>query len=186
MNTFTAQELADFYQQVADGGEIEVSLIVSRHFEGYKGGPNLSCLKDSFSIKPTKKVINLSVLIDSQIDCEFFATVIEEWIPFGALDVINELGYEPKWSDEIFGHYGKCRPRMNHIHAWQSGECPLPEGFEVKVWYRDDLRYPDTLVNSGVYTNTGWVHRNNGRDIIHFQVLRVAEGYVMPYDKESE
>ena len=68
---------------------------------------------------------------------------------------------------------------MNHKHAWQGGECPLPEGFEVKVWYRDDLRYPDTLMNSGVYTNTGWVHRNNGRDIIAFEVLGVADDYVI-------
>ena len=75
------------------------------------------------------------------------------------------------------------QPRRNHKQSWQGGECPLPEGFEVKVWYRDDSRCTDTLMNSGMYKNTGWVHRNNGRDIIAFEVLGVVDGYVMPWEQ---
>ena len=129
--------------------------------------------------KPTKKTIDLSVLIDSQIDCEFSEGI--SWF-FSTLKHHSNGVY----MDVTSSVWDKCKPRMNHKHAWQGGECPLPEGFEVKVWYRDDSRCTDTLLNSGVYTNTGWVHRNNGRDIIAFEVLGVADGYVMPWEVSDD
>ena len=70
MNTFTAQELADFYQKVADGGEIDYTLMPKDCFGHPENGPHMGCSKDMWRIKPTKKVIDLSVLIESGIDCE--------------------------------------------------------------------------------------------------------------------
>ena len=64
MNTFTAQEIADFYQQVADGGEIcyyshNLWVLCPCNTRG----PKIGSPKDVWRIKPTKKVIDLSVLI---------------------------------------------------------------------------------------------------------------------------
>ena len=117
-NTFTAKELPDFYQKVADGIEAE-----------YR-----NCLNKQ-RIKPAKKVIDLSVLVKSGIDCEF--------------------------RDDI-------------------GECPLPEGFEVKVWLRGD-----TLPKICVFLD--WVlQKHSSKDIIAFEVIGIADGYVMPWEQDND
>jgi hypothetical protein len=65
MNTFTAQELADFYQKVADGGEIEyLDSSKEREWLDAFGGPDIECNRDQWRIKPTKKIIDLSVLTE--------------------------------------------------------------------------------------------------------------------------
>jgi hypothetical protein len=175
MNTFTSQELADFYQKVADGGEIGFRHTTLGEFNPALVGPCLHSSTQDWRIKPTKKVIDLSVLIESGIDCEFSDDGIESRI--GKLLSIKEDGtfISEDWV------WSSCRPRMNHIHAWQGGDCPLPEGFEVKVWLRGGLveervsvaelqwSHPITDINSG---------------IIYFEVLGLADGYVMPWEGE--
>ena len=77
VNTFTVQELADFYQKLADGSRIDYALLPKDSFGFPENGPHLGCSKDVWRIKPaepTKKVIDLSVLIESGIDCEFSDT----------------------------------------------------------------------------------------------------------------
>jgi len=189
-NTFTAQELADFYQKVADGGEAEFNKgITIKDWRITDYGPSNGSVRQDWRIKPTKKVIDLSVLIDSQIDCEF-KDDISERITIGKLQSVYDWyisdEYPYKTGNSRADGYGQCQPRRNHKHAWQGGECPLPEGFEVKVWYRDDSRCTDTLMNSGVYKKTGWVHKIYGRDIIAFEVLGLADGYVMPWEKDND
>ena len=59
-NTFTAQELSDFYQKVEDGYIIECrpyNLALWKTQEE-PNGPNLKCCKDNWRFKPTKKVID--------------------------------------------------------------------------------------------------------------------------------
>jgi hypothetical protein len=126
-------------------------------------------------MKPTKKVIDMSALING-IDFEFSD---DDGVDsrFGKLIGIKEDGTF-RSEDWV---WDRCRPRMNHIHAWQGGDCPLPEGFRVKVWYRDGstgdagdadklkLRWSCEVVNS---------------DVIQFEVLGLADGYVMPWESE--
>tara|TARA_R110000737_G_scaffold230712_3_gene244231 strand:- start:1595 stop:2122 length:528 start_codon:yes stop_codon:yes gene_type:complete len=167
MNTFTAQELADFYQKVADGGEIQY-LGSSKEGEWLDafGGPGIECNRDQWRIKPAKKVINLSVLIDSQIDCTH--------------DLLE--GYGPldnSWTEESLCE-ARVVPRTKYIHAWQGGECPLPEGFIVRVYWRND-EYPPCEVMPNEVT---WDTDGDHSDIVHFEVLRVADGYVMPWEQE--
>tara|TARA_R110000822_G_scaffold181346_1_gene321102 strand:- start:1075 stop:1326 length:252 start_codon:yes stop_codon:yes gene_type:complete len=83
---------------------------------------------------------------------------------------------------------------MDHIHAWRGGECPLPEGFEVLVVRRDESQ-------SGVMNveSVNWNHvdrrprhicegmsvsNSGGADIMAFEVLGLADGYVMPWEQE--
>jgi len=176
MNTFTVQELADFYQKLADGSKIDYALLPKDSFGHPENGPHLGCSKDLWRIKPTKKVIDLSVLVESGIDCEFSDGC------FDHLKDVSVLTYI-KTTDDVDLSYNKCRPRMNHIHAWQGGECPLPEGFKVKVWYRDgstgDAGDADKL-------KLRWSCESVNSDIIQFEVLGLADGYVMPWEQELE
>ena len=96
-NTFTAQELVEFYQKVEDGFIIEYRPynLALWQTQEEPNGPNLKCRKDNWRIKPTKKVIDLSVLIDSQIDCEFYDELDfdEEQLRIGFLTSIDCSGY---------------------------------------------------------------------------------------------
>ena len=55
-NKFTVQELADFYQKLADGSKIDYALLPKDSFGHPENGPHLGCSKDVWRIKPTKKV----------------------------------------------------------------------------------------------------------------------------------
>ena len=182
MNTFTAQELADFYQKVADGGEIEYDSMPHGWLPSWVS-PCLSSVRQDWRIKPTEQVIDLSVLIESGIDCEFSDDC---WQAHSYIDILTDIdrnAVHPYTTDDVDLSYNKCRPRMNHIHAWQGGECPLPEGFKVKVWYRDgstgDAGDADKL-------KLRWSCEAVNSDVIQFEVLGLADGYVMPWEQDND
>ena len=68
MSTFTAQELADFYQKVADGGEIEYDALPDGWLPSW-GGPDIRSDGRYWRIKPTEKVIDLK-LVDARASYE--------------------------------------------------------------------------------------------------------------------
>ena len=171
-NTFTAQGLADFYQKVADGGEAQLK-IDEEWANLFVGGPSLGSSNAKWRIKPAKKVIDLSVLIDSQIDCEFKDKGAKNWRVSKAFIGLHQ---ESLYGTESGDFFEQCRPRMNHKHAWPEGECPLPEGFEVKVWFRSGG-------HTVVTTRSGNYWGING-DTMCFEVLGLADGYVMPWESE--
>ena len=171
-NTFTAQGLADFYQKVADGGEAQLK-IDEEWANLFVGGPSLGSSNAKWRIKPAKKVIDLSVLIDSQIDCEFKDKGAKNWHVSKAC---KGLYQESLYGTESGDFFEQCQPRMNHKHAWLGGECPLPEGFEVKVWFRSGG-------HTVVTTRSGNYWGING-DTMCFEVLGLADGYVMPWESE--
>ena len=181
-NTFTAQELADFYQKVADGGEVEFRAnCTDKQWFSASGSPCLSSVRQDWRIKPTKKVIDLSVLIDSQIDCEFYDELDfdEEQLRISFLTSIDCSRYPYSLGCDV---YSFCRPRMNHKHAWDGGDCPLPEGFKVKVCMRDNSVRGDMCS----HFNWKWSYKAAGSDIIQFEVLGLADGYVMPWEQDNE
>ena len=181
MNTFTAQELVSFYQQVADGGDVEVNLIHGGlSAEGWaqvNHGPNMESIVSYWRIKPAKKVIDLSVLIESGIDIEFSLDG-EVWY----VDGLNRILYEG-YSGKEYAEWKYCRPRMNHIHAWQGGECPLPEGFRVKFWWRSG---EEGDAGDAFYLGLRWSNEKRESDIIQFEVLGLADGYVMPWEQDHD
>ncbi len=80
------------------------------------------------TIKPKPKKIDMSVCIESGIDCEFWDN-----------DCPIPIDYTIAKIKDMEVNYDNCRPRMNgHIHASPTGwdKCPLPEGFTVIVWDR--------------------------------------------------
>ena len=125
--------------------------------------------------EPAKKVIDLSVLIESGIDCEFSDSGDKNW----HINKVAEGIYQGSlYSTELGEYFEQCRPRMNHKHAWPEGECPLPEGFEVKVWFRSGG-------HTVVTTRSGNYWGING-DTMCFEVLGLADGYVMPWEVSDD
>ena len=173
MNTFTAKELADFYQKVADGGEIEYKLLPKDCFGYPENGPHMGCSKDAWRIKPTNKVIDMSSLIDG-IDCQFKDLDADSWVigklkdvapvPDKSLRFWKQQGDSGCW-------YDKCRPRMHHIHAI------AVEDFEEAGNIREKL------------TTAGFVFSFYTFDCIDRCIILLwdfglADGYVMPWVKD--
>ena len=52
----------------------------------------------------------------------------------------------------------------------------------VEVWYRDDSVRGDMCS----HFNWKWSYKAAGSDIIAFEVLRKATGYVMPWEQDDE
>ena len=130
--------------------------------------------------KPLKEPVDLSVLIESGIDCEFWddgSTL--KWI--GKLEQIFVGSTEP-YCNEI-DCYDYCRPRMNHIHAWQGGICPLPKGVIVKVWFRQRNDTDNTDI--GPVSNYRWSNMNVYSDIIQFKVIGLEDNYCWPWELEK-
>ena len=179
-NTFTAQELADFYQQVANGDEMEFRS-TAKGWSSSWVSPCLASVRQDWRIKPTKKVIDLSVLIDSQIDCEFKNHIGERTTIGKLLEITDDAAIYPYITgNSANNYYAQCQPRIHHIHAWQGGECPLPEGFEAKVWLRGD-----TLPK--ICVRLDWVlQKHSSKDIIAFEVIGIADGYVMPFSVKDK
>lgn len=126
--------------------------------------------------KPKKKVVDLSVLIASGIDVE--VSVSDRWRT-GKLESIVNGYYLIEGNSRGLA---KCRPRMNHIHAWQGGECPLPEGLLVRVYFRN----ANNKVGLATDFKDLWYLNAalDDNDIIAFEVLGLAEGWQWPWEGE--
>lgn len=145
---------------------------------------------DSFvyRIKTTKKPVDLSVLIGSGIDCEFSVATnfhYEKTLDGGMIATriakLASITQNNRFHCANGIHSPYCRPRMNHIHAWQGGECPLPEGFVVKPYYRDPNVDP-IAKEAGVLR---WRRDHRAKecyDIIAFEVIGLADGYCYPWE----
>ena len=185
MNTFTAQELVEFYQKVEDGSIIEYRPynLALWQTQEKPNGPNLECRKDNWRISPTKKVIDLSVLIGSEVLCVFF----DPSTPSSTTGKLKEVRGSAYVSNNINSsgrpEYARaCKPLLNHKHAWQGNKCPLPEGFMVKVWYRGGGESVRPIASgNGLY----WAWNYKPSDIIAFEVLGLADGYVMPWEQDK-
>jgi len=163
MNTFTAQDMKDYGRYVANLD----SAMLSPNFEKW--------CKERF--EPTKKVIDLSVLIESGIDCEFSnSDRFDLAIRRSLVGILRNGNLEC----EMGTIWKYCRPRMNHTHAWQGGECPLPEGLLMAFWFRGDSYMITTN-----YMIMSWTNEGEASGIIAFEVLGLADGYVMPWESES-
>lgn len=182
MKTFTAQELADFYKKVADGGLVEFSYTGTQREESHpESSPHMGSYVEQWRIKP-KKPVDLSVLIDSSIDCEFWDDADQKFPVIGKLTELGNPCISYKYVDVDGMDYKYCRPRMNHVHAWQGGECPLPDGLRVKVFYQNPHIEP-AIYEVGSY-NLTWHWYGTESDIIAFEVVGLVDGYCWPWEME--
>ena len=144
-------------------------------------GPYVSSDLDRWRRKPKLIPVDLSVLIESGIDCEFSNETPEFRYSIGKLSAINRVD-EYLMSDNSGGlkPFDKCRPRLNHIHAWQGGKCPLPKGLKIHIYYREK---GNTLIHDYKVENRWeWRLSDKDSDIIHFEILGLADGYCWPWE----
>lgn len=129
-------------------------------------------------IKPTKKPIDLAVLIQSGIDCEFWD---------GSIGVLSEISCGSQYHRRIgstagYTPYSTCKPRMGEFwYSWQGGECPLPEGLVIEIQTRNNGKYGAKVKPF----NFRWNHDGSPSDVIAFKVIGLAEGYCWPWESES-
>jgi len=114
------------------------------------------------------------------IDCEVWDRDASCWYLAGALYGLDD---KPRcYYNASHQESDKCRPRMNHWHSWQGGECPLPEGLVVEVLRRG---VPGNLTYDGYSGLLGWEHQLemnslSFRDIIAFKVTGTSNTHCMP------
>ena len=191
MDKFTAADLVAFYQKVADGGEVQMySETGAVWFTTKELSPHLGGCRSEWRVRPTKKVIALSVLIQSGIDCEFKDLDNDSWV-VGKLTSLstNAAGCFRyyKQQDTSGCWYAKSRPRMKHTHAWRGGPCPVPEGFKVKLHIRGgDAQYHTIQRGEKSPVGVYWTCPAGAGSIESFEVIGVADGYVLPWDSGTE
>lgn len=134
---------------------------------------------DSVRLKPPPPTpVDLSVLVESGIDCTFSADGVNpEYV--GALDGINGATHAHLYRDGGESHK-YCTPRMDdHWHAWNGGDCPLPGGLNIEV-RRHGM--PGEYERTTAY---GPVKCEFKSSIYAFKVTGLADGYCWPWDTES-
>ena len=121
--------------------------------------------------KPVKKkIIDLSPLIESGIDCEFWN---EDAAPFKHISKLKLIFRSPINSPDYLSSndypWEKCRPRMNQKMC-HDGSKPI-EGFVVRV-YLDSVT--STVVNTSDNSKVIW------SDVRAIEYLWVENGYALP------
>ena len=185
-------KLTELAKAVEDGKQIEV--YNGSEWQPEKGAQALYDHADGFSsdyrVKPEKKPIDMSVLIQSGIDCEFWSKLdIGKHIgKLSRTQTTTGIGQEYLKSDGSGGLkiYTRCSPRMgDHWHSWQGGECPLPEGLIIKT----RLRCRGKSIKEFKHINTlrwHWDHPEwDDTDIIAFKVIGLAEGWAWPWEMDQ-
>jgi len=176
MSKFTAAQLVELAEAVYAGAELEHLTDSGWTVLGTKA-ETIDALLHSWRIKPAKKIIDIAHFIKSGIDCEFSDSGVFEQI--GSLIGIKEAWAQKYCRSSAVG-WRHCRPRMNHKMYHDGGECPLPEGFVVKFYFRDG----ESLTNVK-YKNARWYLCQEGRDIIGYEVLGLADGWAYPWECEE-
>ncbi len=133
----TIKTLVELAQAIEDGKDIEY--LCSNLWTGFQhcghGFHRIhhDVLKGKLRIKQEPKKIDLSFLVGSGVDCEFFDEPIMESPKFvGRLIGMSDDGsqYHTEYGDQ----YYFCRPRMNHWHS---------------VYNLKDLSFHQVLENAG-------------------------------------
>jgi len=181
-----AKWLADYWLQVADGGVMQShqyipAKITELDWHDSSDGPNMLSNPEHWRIKPRLIPVDMSVLVDSGIDCEFYHGDSERVIGklCGVGDTYDGI-YRRSLGRGCVAH-SHCQPRMNHVHVWLGGDRPLPDGVMVKVWTRGG----GGDSGGGQCSARTWHHSNNVGDIVAFEVLGLAPGYCWPWEQSS-
>jgi len=137
-------------------------------------------LNDQF--KPEKKIIDLSTMIDSDIDMEFTNLIDFEIQPYHS--AIGRLtGFDISTNNNYAIHNGinkfsKCRIRQKYWHSWNGGKRPIPEGLAGAIRLRNKsiayLNTTDKWEHDGVLTDC---------DIIAFWIDGTANDYKYEWEK---
>jgi len=129
------------------------------------------CLHQSrishFKLKPKKKIIDLSMMVGSDIDMEVSYTN-----DFSRAEIIKYNIHTAQNAN--------FRIRQDHWHSWQGGDSPLPEGLDIRLLSRNG---DDTKASNSKYINFRWEHGFID-DIIAFKVIGTADNARYEWQEE--
>lgn len=158
------KELAEFYARAAAMKDPVMK------FDGRLTGnigPGISGSITRWTVEERQP--DFQCLIDSGIDCEFSDNLEKKWY-VGKLKRVSCRGVYVAHDDSI---WERCRPRLNHPHAWiakEDSKCPVPEGYQIKAYFGDP-----NIKSSGYATKYDWTSSAGHRRILAFEVLPKAE-----------
>jgi len=114
------------------------------------------------------KKIDMSVCIESGIDCEFTDNERFYNSTISKLTKSNII----YWTEK---NKKQCRPRMNHIHASPTGwdKCPIPKGFNIKIYWVTSQYMPLACEEFSTY----YEMERSWSNIVMFEVTGIAEGW---------
>jgi len=173
MSKFTAAQLEEHYGYRARGYKAEYN---SGAWFDTDGGPDFNSNTENWRIKPAKKIIDMSHLIKSGIDCEF-SDDAKVW----GISQLDDVVHGGAFLDTRWIPWEHCRPRMNHKMFHDGGDCPLPEGFKVMPIYRD----PALSVLPVHASEEIWVSCNLPYEVIGYEILGLADGWAYPWENNQ-
>lgn len=127
-----AQYLASFYDKLAENNNGFI-----HPDSNFANGPCIGLTTQELlkygvnPPKPKKKIIDLSMIVGSDIDCEFgYKNGFSGW---GAK--LRGVNVDTYICDSNGVVYTSCRIRQEHpiVNMWT--ECPLPDGLEITIYY---------------------------------------------------
>jgi len=180
MNTQNkAQMLAYWYQELADNDN-------GFEFNGPTSfPPECPTLSSDLSYweinppKPKKQIIDLNMMIDSDIDMEFFTRNPEEDLYISKLVKIENGVYFSTMPSHVKWLHC-CRIRENHWHVWRgNNDCPIPAGLKGEILLKNNRTYTLDFA-------TRWWHNNKDTDIIAFKITGVQSTHRYEWQKEEK
>jgi len=122
--------------------------------------PKMDSNPEKWRIKPALKVIDMTPMIGTGLDCEFWDDSKEEYRPYclnGGTDYVH------------------CQPRMTpFINFWSGGDtCPVPDGFDVRLHIRKghNIKYR--------HGHNAWESKARISDIIGIEFIGIKDGYTL-------
>ncbi len=187
-----ARRLSEFYASIAfgaPGAELQVlctggGALESRWLASVSGPTMASIIEQWRVAMPLAlKPVDLSVLIKSKIDCTFGSSKYWTCVRGPLQKIVRGAILHTRYRDTATNLHDHCQPRMNYMHAWQGGRCPLPEGIMVKVHRRSDapVEGPATHFEWQWSISDTFAVAGEG-DIIAFEILGLSEGFCWPWD----
>jgi len=150
-----AKWLSEMFLAVAEGMNLK---FIGEEVTKYPY-PTMNSMIEDWIIEPAKTPVDLSVLVNSGVDCEFWDGN-EDIKFFGMLNnIISDEKYRYIDREESWPY---CQPRMNH---WMS---PLNDQ-KGRMW--------DLLREAGFAVET--------RDYYAYRITGVQEGRCMPWEEEK-
>lgn len=170
--------LSDIFKQIAEGGQRQITK-PERGYQNTPLYPHINSEPSHWRMKPQRKVIDMSVLVGREVDCEFWDGT--SGVPkYGYLEVLAEQVTFPYglFNSSMFKH---CTPRMNKWMHHDGGECPVPEGFEIKVKYRNG-----DFAQGDIYPDSWPDQENeiNDNDIAAYMITGKLDDYRYEWEDE--
>jgi hypothetical protein len=142
--------------------------------------PIMSSHPSNWKIEEFPKPVDLSVLIETSIDCEFSTKpfIEDKAFPIGKLKKVSSSPCFTEYVNTQDIYWTYCRPRMHEWLVHRGDMCPVPEGVLVKA-----RTFEGIVAQSKQGKDIRWKKNGNRHDIINFKVVGLAEGYCWPWEK---